>query len=51
MLRPFAFLGMYQAMLDVIVDESPLGAGDGILDRLELLSDIDPDWRPHRPRR
>jgi len=40
-LRPFAFLGMYQAMIDVIVDECALGAGDSILDRLELLSDID----------
>ena len=41
MLRPFAFLGMYQAMIDVVVDERPLGAGKSSLDRLELLRDID----------
>lgn len=41
MSRAFAFLGMDEAMIDMIVDQRALGAGDGILDRLQLLGDID----------
>ena len=40
MLRTFAFLRMNEAMIDMIVDEGALGAGDGALDGLELLRDI-----------
>lgn len=32
---------MDEAMIDMIVDERALRAGDGILDRLKLLRDID----------
>lgn len=28
-------------MVDMIIDQRPLGAGDGVLDRLQLLRDID----------
>ena len=41
MLRAFAFFGMDEAMIDVVIDKRALGAGDSILDRLELLRDID----------
>jgi hypothetical protein len=40
-LRSFAFLGMDETMVDMVVDECPLGAGYGIFDRLELLRDVD----------
>lgn len=40
-LRSFAFLGMDETMVDMIVDECPLGASYGILDRLKLLRDVD----------
>lgn len=33
-------LGVDEAVIDVVVDEGPLGACDGILNRLELLRDI-----------
>ncbi len=41
MLGAFAFFGVDETMVDVIVDQCPLGAGDGVLDRLELLRDVD----------
>jgi hypothetical protein len=41
MLRAVAFLSMDQAVIDMVVDELALGAGNGILDGLELLSQID----------
>lgn len=41
MLRTFAFLRMDEAVVDMVVDERALGAGDGALDGLELLRDID----------
>ena len=41
LLRSFPFLGVKKAMIDMIVDQGPFRAGDRILDRLELLSDVD----------
>lgn len=40
LLRPFAFLRVNQAMVDVIVDQRALRAGDRVLDRLKLLRDV-----------
>ena len=41
MLRSLAFLGMDEAVIDMVVDQRTLRAGDRVLDRLELLGDID----------
>ena len=40
-LRSVPFLGMGEAMIDMIVDKRALRAGDGVLDRLKLLREID----------
>ncbi|MFT6568572.1 MAG: hypothetical protein ACJAWY_000261 [Sphingomonas echinoides] len=40
-LSAFAFLGVDKAMVDMVVDECPLGARDSVLDRLKLLRDVD----------
>lgn len=39
-LGALAFLGMDEAMVDMVVDERSLSAGDGVLDRLQLLRDV-----------
>ena len=41
MLWSITFFGVNEAMIDVIIDQRPLGAGNGVLDGLELLRDID----------
>lgn len=41
MLRSITFFGVDEAMVDVIIDQRALGAGNGVLDGLELLRDID----------
>lgn len=41
MLGAFALLGVDKAMVDMVVDKRPLSAGDSVLDRLELLRDVD----------
>jgi hypothetical protein len=40
-LGALTFFGVDEAMIDMIVDERALGAGDGVLDRLELLREVD----------
>jgi hypothetical protein len=38
---PFAILhGVFQAMVDVVMHQSPLGLSDSLLDRVELLGDV-----------
>lgn len=41
MLGPVTFFGVDEAMIDVIVDQRALGARDSVLDRLQLLGDVD----------
>ncbi|VVT27840.1 conserved hypothetical protein [Sphingomonas aurantiaca] len=41
LLRSLALFGVDQAVIDMIVDQCPLGACDGILNRLELLRQFD----------
>ena len=41
MLRTFTLFGVHEAMIDMIVDQSALGACDSIFYRLQLLRDID----------
>lgn len=40
-LRSLTLLGVDEAMINMVVDERALGAGDGVLDGLELLRNID----------